>query len=402
MPDATAADSDPFFAIIRGGEWNACIGKQSTEENYVDGYMEAALELASAVIDKRQYGKRDTLAMPILYNARHAVELALKFVIDRLVEAGIVPQAHPKTHDIKSHWDMIDRAPLGDVALRQMVDGLKIFVDSLHGIDEGGQQLRYAETQDGQKSLQDKAICNLELIRGSLRDLQRLLTELRYRAIDVVDECQAGAFTPDLSRRDLFALTAMLPPRDCWDSDAFTEAKTAACARFGLSSNKFSKALDVIKAHPQMGSRIGLEFPLAHLTDADLHHIVSEWAKANPERTEAREPVDYFKIDRDEMAVYWKASAAADQAILAALPPEKVADMQAIYYLGHLRLFSEEYPYRLTTALKELKAGETPREMVHHIMTKSDLPRALARGVEILGRPKLAAALRAIRKDFAD
>lgn len=105
MPDATPADSDPFFAIIRGGEWNACIGKQGTEENYVDGYMEAALELASAVIDKRQYGKRDTLAMPILYNARHSVELALKFVIDRLVEAAIVPQAHPKTHDIKSHWD---------------------------------------------------------------------------------------------------------------------------------------------------------------------------------------------------------------------------------------------------------------------------------------------------------
>jgi len=56
----------PFFWLSGDSEWNACIGQQGTEENYVDGYIEAAIELANAVIEKRMYKKRDTLAMPIL------------------------------------------------------------------------------------------------------------------------------------------------------------------------------------------------------------------------------------------------------------------------------------------------------------------------------------------------
>ena len=39
------------------------------------------------------YEKRDTLVMPILYNARHALELSLKFAISRLCEMGVVKDA---------------------------------------------------------------------------------------------------------------------------------------------------------------------------------------------------------------------------------------------------------------------------------------------------------------------
>ena len=62
---------DPFFETVNDGEWNACIGKQGDEINYVEGYMEAAQLLADTLIAKKLYGSRDTLAMPILYNARH-------------------------------------------------------------------------------------------------------------------------------------------------------------------------------------------------------------------------------------------------------------------------------------------------------------------------------------------
>jgi len=64
---------------VNNPTWNACIGKQGHEENYLDGYIEAAIELAGAVLDKNMFEKRDTLVLPILYNARHALELALKF-----------------------------------------------------------------------------------------------------------------------------------------------------------------------------------------------------------------------------------------------------------------------------------------------------------------------------------
>ena len=55
-----AEPTDPFFDLPDDSEWNACIGRQATEENYVDGYIEAAIELASAVIEKRLHGQRDS------------------------------------------------------------------------------------------------------------------------------------------------------------------------------------------------------------------------------------------------------------------------------------------------------------------------------------------------------
>jgi hypothetical protein len=68
-----AKTDDPFFRLPGNSEWNALIGRQSDEENYVDGYIQAAIELATAVLEKKMYDKRDTLVLPILYNARHSV-----------------------------------------------------------------------------------------------------------------------------------------------------------------------------------------------------------------------------------------------------------------------------------------------------------------------------------------
>lgn len=82
--------ADPFFSLPKNSEWNACIGRQSDEENYADGYIDAAIELATAVIEKGMYEKRDTLVLPILYNARHAIELNLKLFIGEFARAGIL------------------------------------------------------------------------------------------------------------------------------------------------------------------------------------------------------------------------------------------------------------------------------------------------------------------------
>ncbi len=105
---------DPFFTLPNNSTWNACIGKQGDEVHYLDGYIEAAWELADAVIEKEMYGKRDTLVLPILYNARHAVELLLKFLTHQLLECGAIPHGHPANHDIQSHFDLLFGTKIGD------------------------------------------------------------------------------------------------------------------------------------------------------------------------------------------------------------------------------------------------------------------------------------------------
>lgn len=48
---------DPFFKRGPDSEWNACIGSQGDEHNYVDGYMQAALELVEIVIERESWGQ---------------------------------------------------------------------------------------------------------------------------------------------------------------------------------------------------------------------------------------------------------------------------------------------------------------------------------------------------------
>ena len=77
---------DPFFEPLRDCTWNACIGRQGDEENYVDGYIQASLLLTETILNNEIYGFRDTLILPIMFNARHAIELVLKYVTKELAK----------------------------------------------------------------------------------------------------------------------------------------------------------------------------------------------------------------------------------------------------------------------------------------------------------------------------
>lgn len=400
-PDAPANFSDPFFTLIDDGEWNACIGDQGYEENYVDGYMEAALELVSSVIDKRQYGKRDTLAMPILYNGRHAIELTLKYVIDRLCKAGVIQAPHPKNHDIKSHWTLLASTPLGDTRLSELVSQLLPFVDSLHGIDEDGQQLRYAETQGGQRSLEGKAICNLEVIRASLQALNQILMAMKYRVLELIDERATGTMTTKFSRRDLMQIVMMLPPRDRWTEPEFDTAKAAIMARFGIGSRQFSAAVDIIKNHREMGGLIGIEFNLAHLTDEHARQLIDEWSKVHPLHP-AVEIIctDYFDRDWDKMRKDIERAQAANEAVLRLLSPAEIADLETVYYIGRERIFCEHYERQIQVTLEKYRLRTDNKPQVAHLMAKTNLLHEVAQGMDILGRRRLAAELRAKRPDL--
>lgn len=396
-----APEFDPFFSLGGSGEWNACIGRQGDEENYVDGYMEAALELANAVIDKGQHGKRDTLAMPILYNARHAVELSLKFVITRLCEAGVIAAPSRKNHDIKAHWEHISAAKLGDSQLRAYISRLKPFVDSLHRMDSDGQQLRYAETRDGQQSLPHLAVCDLEVIRHSLTLLSELLATTKNRVHSLIEERATHTYTAACSRADLFRIAKMLPPRAKWSHPEFAAARADVMRDLDISGGQFSDAVDIIERHRKMGSLLGHEFSLTYLTDDHALFVVREWSKIHPPRTGGDDLViDFFdpariRRSRGER----KARELVIESVLSALSPEEIADLETIFYIGRERYFCEVYERGLTGALKA-QAGCDPLASVAHLMSKMNLLDALARGVEILGRPSLAASLRSLRPDL--
>lgn len=249
--ELSRALQDPFFSLNGSPHWNAFVGRQGEERCYVDGYMEAAVELASAVIEKRLSGQRDTLVMPILFNARHGLELSLKSAIRVLAAGGILADAPPENHDIAALWRVLANLPKCDAHLPKLVASLDPFVRSLAAVDEDGQALRYHVRRDGEQSLGERSLVNLEVVHASLKALQSTLEELGFRADMLVNERRSGSCTAVCSRSDLFMITARLPARADWNSEVFDTARAEIREEFELSSKQFQQALYAIQRTPR-------------------------------------------------------------------------------------------------------------------------------------------------------
>lgn len=390
---------DPFFEVIPDGEWNACVGVQGNALNYVDGYLEAARELISAVIGKRLVASRDTLAMPILYNCRHALELSLKFAIDRLHRMGMIAATHAVNHDILSHWQHLRDSGIGDAQLPRLIDELKPFVVSLAGIDEDGQELRYPTNRDGGQSLGGVAVVNLRLIRHSIDELSAIVERLKVRLFDLEDERPTGTHTKECSRADLEKIARMLGDHATWRDPNFEDRKREVMEHFGLSRRKFSAAVKAIRQSRPLAARVGLESKLRHLSDDKAVTALQLWAKAHPVRALDPEDLglDYFNRDWGKFNEAIQIARDLDDAILKLLTLEELSDLEVLFYIGRDRVKGEHYDNYLENTIAKHRMAESLWLGVHHIMSKPNLLDAVIEGAPAVGRPSLAAKFRDVR-----
>ncbi|MFT3941545.1 hypothetical protein [Rhodopseudomonas sp.] len=401
MTDDDPYADDPFFRHQYDGEWNACIGRQGHEENYLDGYIDAAIELADAIIDKKLFAKRDTLVLPILYNARHAIELALKFTTDRLLGVDLLKNdGIRRNYNIGAYWERLHGADIGDEKMRSVIDALKPFVVSVSRIDSDGQELRYFLNRENEASLAQYSIANLKLIQQSLRDLEKLLSDLKYQTLDLADECSTKAYTKRCSRRDLFEIARMIPPREKWSEKEFDDQKEAVKARFRLSNRQFSNALNTIQANREMVAIIGVESPLLHLADDDVVWVIEQWRRLHPVRDDAadgNEGLDYsdpsrFKGMKERLILYSQVIKEINDRLSA----DALADLEAIFYLERDRIFSEDYEACVDHARRKQAVNNDREQDIRHLVEKTNLLQCLQGGVAKLGRLKLAERLKAL------
>lgn len=390
--------NDPFFKIVEDADWNACIGRQGEEENYLDGYIDAAIELTNAVIEKQLFGKRDTLVLPILYNARHAIELALKFAIDRLVAAQLVREDGKRDHNIKAAWERLQNAAIGDEKLSQTIAALAPFIESLSRIDSDGQELRYHKNRDDDPSLADYALANLKVIQASLAALKTLIDYLQHRTVDFLREHATGSHTHRCSRRDLMTIARMMPSRDLWKTAAFDQEKALVMQRFCLGSRQFSLALDQIQKNREMGAMLGIETPLLHLSDDDIVMAVEQWRRLHPKREKPKDGdlgIDHFRVERFEaMEQHIDTLHGIIKTLQAQLSADQLADLEVVYYLGRDRAFPEDYDAMVEGKRREHALAKTPQEEIRHLMEKTNFLHSVQAASFRLGRVALAERLK--------
>jgi hypothetical protein len=394
----TPDGADPFFRGNGNITWNACIGRQGEEENYVSGYIEAALLLVETLIRQKLLVQRDTLIFPILFNARHAIELNLKMIIRRLVSVGVINQQARRDHDILWHWRLLEESNLGDLALRNLVLELGPYVESLSRLDRDGQELRYHE-RDGKQSLSNYSIVNLITVANSLNQLNRILSDLGFRVHSLGGERATKSFTKFCSRRDLFEIAEMLPPISDWKDARFDRAKEAVRARYNISSRQFSRAINIIKHNREMSGMLGKEWPLLHISDTNALFVVNQWLLLHPPRTKDNNGASLFKpasfflemdneINRGELY----------DAIFERLDKNELADMEVIFYFGRDRQFSEFYEAAVEKTKNRYLQCDN-EALLMHILEKGNFLKDFSKGVSMLGHSTLAQALQEIQQN---
>jgi|SRR5579862_541188 len=392
MVDSDQLENDPFFRVPTDSDWNACIGKQGTEENYLDGYIEAAMELVTTVIEKKMLGKRDTVVLPVLYNARHAIELILKFAINRMAAIGVVSSPGRQDHNIKNYLELLERADLGDEAIRKHVCDLKPFVESLSRIDADGQGLRYHIRRDGNQSLSDYSLANLEVIRDALTNLSQVISALRYRIERFIDERPTQAYTKRLSRRDLMSIAGTLPTIDRWKRLLFEAKKWRVQARYNLTNAQFCEAINVITNNREMKALVGGETSLLYLPDHIILSVVEQWRKLHPRRA-GGEPSAIEKWDLptiDEMTEHYRIQAEVVSALHTCLTDQQLAELEAVCSLGRHGGFPESHEHRVEHTRKRHEIEADARKQITDLINKTNVLDALVKAIRRLGRPSLA------------
>lgn len=387
---------DPFFSLSEDSTWNACIGRQGDELHYVEGYLEAASELANAVIDKNMLTKRDTLVLPILYNARHAIELVLKYVAGQLFDCGIVAQRHPANHDIKGIWDHLVAADVADEAIRNHLKALERFVISLTRIDDDGQELRYHVNRDGETSLKGESLANIVVIRDNLKELSSVVDGLMHRTIGFVAERKSGTYTTRCSRADLREIAGMMPPLADWGTEAFTQAKNAVKERFALSNTQFSKAIDAIKGNREFNGMIGGETELPYLLDDEVMLVVEQWRALHADRA-GKEPevVQGSRFKSADLIANMKKRRECVDALSGTITSHEAADLEALFYLGRGDFFPELFEERAAAYLETIGDDAELRARTARMLDMTNLLACLERGARRAGRLSLAEQLSA-------
>ncbi|MBP2444979.1 DUF3775 domain-containing protein [Rhizobium leguminosarum] len=395
MNDPDPYAHDPFFKFIPDGEWNACIGRQGEEENYIDGYIEASIELVEAIFEKQLLGQRDTLILPILYNARHGIELALKYSAFRMETAGCIPKGIlRRNHDISAYWKTLNDAEIGDEKLNSLLKALQPFVESLARIDSDGQELRYHENRENGASLQDYSVANLRLIRKSLQSLREIVRRLTYRVVDYVSELGTGTNTDRCSRTDLLAIAKLLPDREKWGSQEFSDAREHIKNRFNLSNRAFTRCLELIQKNREMRAVIGLETGLMFLTDETIISVAMEWRKVHPRTTATSQSLGTsFRFDVREMLTDRTDHREMLDRLIGRLSQDEIAEIRALFYLGRDPYFTEFYEDAVRDCRKQPELASNPGGYLSRILNKTNLLTCLQRSTQRLGRLALSTKL---------
>jgi len=270
--------------------YNACVGENTgAVENtpiYADGFEKAtevllvSLGLAPPPGARSTWARgriEDLMVYPICYCARHHVELAIKHMLPLAWRAfrlrspndrkGISKPEIGTKHSIKFYWRMLNEiCEATDDRLKDLAGALEPYIQDFESVDATGQVFRYAtDSDDDELHLQALDHIDLAYFAEGYAELGKILEDLRYALMTVEVEAACGSFAGPSGRETLRKIADELPDISSWGDGTFNDTKERIRAKFSLSSNALSSAINRIKIARHLSHSIGKEIPIEGL-----------------------------------------------------------------------------------------------------------------------------------------
>lgn len=217
--------------------YNACVGENGIfDGKYFLGYDLSVKVLCKTLI--KDSTEIDQLIFPILFNARHAIELYLKDTlynifkinesIDFIKDMDIDVDKLQSTHNLDNLWQMfVNNSIKLDRRMQEYIDYQKEHISDYFEIDLSGETFRYQYTKENAIHLSKTPLINIIHFYERYNELSESMHKL-IRFIDYVKhEYHIYPYTKTLSPNDLLVISKRLGDISTWTEDAFKEIKAA-------------------------------------------------------------------------------------------------------------------------------------------------------------------------------
>ena len=323
-----------MFRTGRDVDLNAAVGYNGFPNihTYQLGYYQAVISLIETA--KHQSYHSDSLIYPILFCARHAIELFLKKQIYVLSDIKAITLNRESEnmllteHSLDSLWRKFKELSQVDKRYELSVVELEPYIEYFCEVDDTGQTFRYPLDKNKERHLTDYGCINIGIFGDKYVSMYEIIEEIVGLTDYLKEEYKQRTFANKLSREQICEIAHMLPERDKWGSEKFDKVKAEVREKYDISSNTFSKALDLIQKHRELAQHIGMELPLKEISPDELKIFIGLFNKHR-----ARYGTDEVIDIRNDYA----------NKACGKLSKDNIYALSALFDISFFKLFSEEY-----------------------------------------------------------
>lgn len=352
-------------------QYNACVGKNGFNDikSYEDGYDDTVKILLKTLFEKHYSVQIDTLVYPILFSARHRIELFLKKLVSNLEVftkikgMDYVIESRLNTHDLRLLWNYAEGLSKVDNRLKNDIRDLKEYIADYFDIDLTGETFRYPFNNENEHHLDEYSHINLMIFKKRYEQMSQIISTLDYSMRMLSEEYMLETFAGGLTRFEIEKISIRLPKRDTWASIDFDSIKREIKKEYNLSSGKLSEIINLIQNHKQFSNNIGI---LKKNTEIDK----STYSQIKQIRSDTLEKSD-SKYSDLEIQFYHEAYSLLDENNCAAL--------KAFYEIGYFELYSEQYEQYIKYYID---SGENRRDLFSLLVNKHSID-CIEKGIKI-------------------